>query len=161
MEIERKYLVKTIPDHLESFPSRLIEQGYLSTSPVVRVRKDGEEFYLTYKSKGLMVREEYNLPLTEDSYKHLLEKSDGNVLTKIRYRIPLKNGLTAELDIFQGAFQGLLLAEVEFPDEKTAKNFLPPSWFGKEVTFSGEYQNSRLSGLSSEEISSLTGPLQI
>ena len=152
MEIERKYLVKTLPEHLEDFPSRLIEQGYLSTAPVVRVRKDGEEYYLTYKSKGLMVREEYNLPLTKDSYDPLLKKADGNILTKTRYRIPLSKDLTAELDVFQGVFQGLYLVEVEFPDEGAADRFTPPSWFGREVTFSGEYQNSRLSLLSPDAI---------
>ena len=47
-----------------------------------------------------MVREEYNLPLTKESYEHLLEKADGTVITKTRYRIPEKNGLTIELDVF-------------------------------------------------------------
>ena len=99
-----------------------------------------------------MVREEYNLPLTKESYDHLLKKADGNILTKTRYRIPLSKDLTAELDVFQGVFQGLYLVEVEFPDEEAADRFTPPSWFGREVTFSGEYQNSRLSLLSPDAI---------
>ncbi|MEY8336856.1 CYTH domain-containing protein [Lachnospiraceae bacterium 62-35] len=151
MEIERKYLISSFPEHLEIFPWRLIQQGYLSVSPVVRVRRDGDDFYLTYKSKGLMIREEYNLPLTGDSYEHLLSKADGNILTKKRYCIPLSNGLTAELDIFHGLFKGLALVEVEFPDENQANHFQPPEWFGKEVTFSGEYQNSRLSSMGEDE----------
>ena len=52
MEIERKYLVRRLPDNLESFPSRRIEQAYLSVGPVVRVRRDGESFYLTYKESA-------------------------------------------------------------------------------------------------------------
>ena len=58
MEIERKYLVETPPAGYESWPSSPIEQGYLCTDPVVRVRQDGEDYYLTYKGKGLMAREE-------------------------------------------------------------------------------------------------------
>ena len=64
MEIERKFLLKTLPDKLEDYPCRHIEQGYLSTDPVIRIRRQDEDYYLTYKSHGLMVREEYNLPLT-------------------------------------------------------------------------------------------------
>ena len=69
-----------------------MEQAYLCTEPVVRVRKEGADYVLTYKSKGLMVREEYNLQLTKESYEHLLGKADGTVITKTRYRIPEKNG---------------------------------------------------------------------
>ena len=114
----------------------------------MRVRKEDDSYYLTYKGKGLMAREEYNLPLTREAYLHLLSKADGNVLTKRRYLIPLEGTeLTVELDVFSGKFQGLVLAEVEFPDQASADAFLPPVWFGREVTFTGEYQNSRLSRL--------------
>ena len=67
MEIERKYLLDQLPENLTSYPCKKIEQGYLSTEPVVRIRRSDDEYYLTYKSKGLMVREEYNLPLTKES----------------------------------------------------------------------------------------------
>ena len=146
MEIERKYLITAAPDGFETYPSHQIEQAYLCTEPVVRIRKQDDEYWLTYKSKGLMVREEYNLPLTESSYRHLLAKADGIVLAKRRYRIPIQDtGLTIELDLFSGEYEGLMLAEVEFPDEEAATAFIPPAWFGRDVTFSGEYQNSRLS----------------
>lgn len=145
MEIERKYLIHTLPENLENYPHRTIEQGYLSTEPVVRIRRDNDEYILTYKSKGLMVREEYNLPLTKDSYMHLREKIDGRLIIKKRYLIPLSNELTIELDIFGGDLAPLMLAEVEFPDETSANSFTPPKWFGEDVTFSGEYHNSRLS----------------
>ena len=67
MEIERKYLIKNTPDNLSDFPCRIMEQGYLNTDPVIRIRKDNDNYELTYKSKGLMVREEYNLTLTKES----------------------------------------------------------------------------------------------
>ena len=62
MEIERKFLINSLPADLNSYPFHLIEQGYLNTDPVVRVRRQDEEFYLTYKGKGFLAREEYNLP---------------------------------------------------------------------------------------------------
>ena len=46
-----------------------------------------------------MAREEYNLPLTQEAYEHLKPKSDGLVISKTRYLIPEKNGLTIELDV--------------------------------------------------------------
>lgn len=147
MEIERKYLIHTLPDHLEQYPKRELEQGYLCTAPVVRIRKDNERYELTYKSKGLMVREEHNLPLTEEAYTHLKTKIDGRLISKTRYLIPLGEALTVELDVFHGDLAPLLLAEVEFPDEESANRFTPPDWFGEDVTFSNKYHNSNLSKL--------------
>lgn len=147
MEIERKYLITNPPTDYASYPFHRIEQAYLCTEPVVRIRREDESYYLTYKSKGLMVREEYNLPLTEEAYAHLLTKADGNIITKKRYLIPIpeSDSLTIELDLFEGVFTGLMLAEVEFETEKDANEFVAPDWFDKDVTFSGEYQNSHLS----------------
>lgn len=147
MEIERKYLIegKNLPQNLEAFESHLIEQAYLCRNPVIRIRRQDDEYILTYKSKGLMTREEYNLPLNADAYEHLKEKTDGSLISKRRYLLPLENGLTIELDVFEKPCKGLLLAEVEFPDEETANQFTPPDWFGKDVTFDGRYHNSYLS----------------
>lgn len=137
MEIERKYLLDQLPENLTSYPCKKIEQGYLSTEPVVRIRRSDDEYYLTYKSKGLMVREEYNLPLTKESYLHLREKADGVLISKTRYLLPLTGtDLTIELDVFDAPYEGLYLAEVEFPDEASANAFVPPVWFGKDVTYS-------------------------
>ena len=147
MEIERKFLIKKeqLPENLSQYPCLHIEQGYLCTEPVVRIRRQNDEYYLTYKSKGLLSREEYNLPLTKESYYHLKEKADGIVICKDRYVIPEKDGLSIELDIFHEAYEGLLLAEVEFSSEETAKSYVPPAWFGEDVTFSSKYHNSTLS----------------
>ena len=77
---------------------------------------------------------------------HLLPKADGVVLTKKRYLIPLDGSdhLTIELDVFEGRYAGLILAEVEFTSEEEAMAFQAPEWFGRDVTFTREYQNSRL-----------------
>ena len=82
-----------------------------------------------------MVREEYNLPLNKTAYEHLLEKADGIILSKTRYLLPLTDTLTIELDVFDPPYQGLWLAEVEFPTEEEANAFVPPAWFGEDVTF--------------------------
>ena len=104
MEIERKFLVKQIPEGCTSFPCRQIEQAYLNTDPVVRIRRDNDDYYLTYKGKGLLSREEYKLALNKEAYEHLLTKADGIILTKKRYMIPVPGNdhLTIELDVFEG-----------------------------------------------------------
>ena len=144
MEIERKFLIKHLPENLNSYPCRRIEQGYLCTNPVVRIRKDNDKYELTYKGKGAMVREEHNLPLTETSYKHLRVKIDGRLIAKKRYMIPFGD-YTIELDIFEGDLSPLTLAEVEFPSEEAANTFVAPDWFAEDVTFSKLYHNSYLS----------------
>ena len=145
MKIERKYLVSGIPDDIDLYPCRIIEQGYLNTSPVVRVRRDNDDFYLTYKGNGMIAREEYNLPLNKNAYDHLIKKADGNIITKKRYEIPDDSGYTIELDIFEGLFAGTVLAEVEFPTIEAANSYTPPSWFIQDVTNNPDYHNSNMS----------------
>lgn len=145
MEIERKYLVPVLPEHLEQYSCKHIEQGYLATDPVVRIRRSNDNYILTYKGKGLMVREEYNLPLNAESFEHLKEKIDGILIKKCRYLIPYEEKYTIELDVFEGELAPLQLAEVEFDSEEEANSFVPPAWFGEEVTFSTKYHNSTLS----------------
>lgn len=163
MEIERKFTISKLPENLESYPCHIIEQAYLNTDPVVRIRREDDTFYLTYKGKGLLAREEYNLPLNEHSYYHLREKADGNVISKKRYIIPILNpqfnmtqlssadfsvdqtSLSVELDIFEPPFAPLIIAEVEFPDKETAEAFLPLDWFSQDVTNDPAYHNSNLS----------------
>ena len=160
MEIERKFLIKDLPANLDSYPYHHIEQAYLNVTPVVRVRKEDDTYYLTYKGSGMMTREEYNLPLNPDAYYHLREKADGTIISKKRYLIPLTNptfkeregfpappegyALTIELDIFDAPLAPLVLAEVEFGSKEAAECFIPPEWFGEEVTYCKEYHNSYL-----------------
>ena len=158
MEIERKFTLKKLPENLESYPCHIIEQAYLNTAPVVRVRQQDDTFYLTYKGGGLMAREEYNLPLDQASYQHLLAKADGNVISKKRYVIPLENPqfspdfvplstpeLFVELDVFAPPFAPLIMAEVEFTSKEMVNAFLPPNWFDEDVTMNPEYHNSNMS----------------
>ena len=144
MEIERKFLISELPDDLNNYPCLKIEQGYLCTWPVVRIRRQDDAFILTYKSDGMMVREEYNLPLTRTAYEHLKPKTDGIFISKKRYCIPYGKH-TIELDVFENELAPLILAEVEFSSEEEALAFTPPSWFKEDVTHSRLYHNSYLS----------------
>lgn len=145
MEIERKFLPEEIPYDLTELKSKFIEQGYLNTEPVVRVRRTDDKYTLTYKGSGMKERVEYNLPLNESGYNNLIKKADGNIITKRRYLIPLENGLTGELDVFEGKFDGLIMLEVEFESVEQSDQFVVPKWFGKEVTYDKRYHNSNMS----------------
>lgn len=164
MEIERKFTIKQLPGNLDQYECLHMEQAYLCIDPVIRIRKENDSYYLTYKGKGLMARQEANLPLHRDAFEHLLTKSDGLVIKKKRYVIPLinpvfdskklrENGITdipaslnlkIELDIFD-APPDIIMAEVEFPSIELANAFLPPEWFKEDVTENPAYHNSNMS----------------
>ena len=160
MEIERKYEINNLPGDLSKYQDRKIEQGYLCHNPTIRIRKSNEDYILTYKSKfgiekqsesSAIINNEVELPLTRKAYQELKSKTDGNLIYKTRYLVPLADGLTAELDVFDGKLRGLVFVEVEFPDEKSADEFIPPAWFGKELSSDKRYSNYHLSKLSGLE----------
>ena len=148
MEIERKYLVNELPANLDTYPHVEIEQGYLCTSPTLRIRRMGDAFILTVKEKqhtgsSAIVNREEEFPMSRLSYEHLRAKCDGNLVCKTRYRIPLGER-TAELDLFHGVHDGLRLVEVEFPSVEAADIFASPAWFGPDVSSDPRYRNSHL-----------------
>lgn len=155
MEIERKFLVNYLPGKLEDYEAVDIEQGYLNRHPTVRVRRWNDEYILTYKNKQNSDKEgeaaienlEVELPLTEKSYAHMLEKIDNYPVTKTRYLIPLEDGHKAELDVFKGRLEGLVFAEVEFTDIEDAKAFVKPEWMGADVSFDKRFRNTYLSAI--------------
>ncbi|MBR5419899.1 MAG: CYTH domain-containing protein [Lachnospiraceae bacterium] len=164
-EIERKFLIKELPSGLEGYPKHRIEQGYLNVDPALRVRREDDHYYMTYKGArssvpGEIGQAEYNLPLDEASYEHLVEKADGNVIRKTRYILPLNDdafeedyrnahpalsGLRIELDVFDAPFDGRVLAEVEFPNEEAARLYRPAAWFSEDVTGDRRYSNAHMS----------------
>lgn len=145
MEIERKFLVNALPADLGAYPHKQFEQAYLCTDPVIRIRREDDEYFLTYKSGGLLAHTEYNLPLHAQAFAHLLPKADGRRIQKTRYFIPYDRELTIELDVFDPPFAPLVLAEVEFDSVEEADAFVPPSWFGKDVTDDPAYHNNVMS----------------
>lgn len=144
MEIERKFLVKKLPDDLAQYACRRIRQAYVCTDPVIRVRQKDEDYILTVKGEGFLEREEFELPLSREQFKRLLAKSEGQSISKDRYCIPFGK-YTIELDIFAPPFAPLVLAEVEFESVEAANAFVPPDWFGEEVTHENEYTNAAIS----------------
>lgn len=161
MEIERKYLIHKIPGELSQYKYKKIEQGYLCNKPTIRIRKSNQDYILTYKSGvtdqisitegSAIINHEVELPLTDEAYHTLKNKVEGNMVYKTRYLIPIQDSLTAELDIFEGKLLGLVYVEVEFPDEQTANDFVPPQWFAKELSSDKRFSNYRLSKISGIE----------
>lgn len=82
MEIERKFLIEQLPTDIDAYPYHLIEQAYLCTEPVIRIRREDDNYYMTYKGSGMMTREEYNLPLNQTAYNQLKPKAEGNIIAK-------------------------------------------------------------------------------
>ncbi|MBQ6537850.1 MAG: CYTH domain-containing protein [Eubacterium sp.] len=148
MEIEKKYLVDTLPFEPERFPKHEIEQAYICKAPTLRIRKKDDAFIFTYKNriktdKQLNISDEVECDLDQKTYEHLLAKADGKVIKKTRYLVPY-DGYTIELDIFHGDHEGLMLAEVEFENEEDVTYFIKPYWFGDDVSGQYKYTNSYL-----------------
>lgn len=160
MEIERKYLIKQLPEHLDSYPHDIIAQAYVCTCPVIRIRRKNDDYILTVKSEGLLAREEVEMPLSRESFTHLSAKTDGIIIEKTRYKIPESHGYLIELDIFHGSYEGLIMAEIEFPDIDSANSFKAPGWFGPDVTMDTRFHNSSLSQNSPAEIQKFLSDLQ-
>ncbi|GIV61937.1 MAG: hypothetical protein KatS3mg044_0803 [Rhodothermaceae bacterium] len=145
-EIERKFLLPAPPPDLDRFPRRAIRQGYVAADPdgtVVRVRQLGDAFFLTVKSRGHRARLEREVPITPEQFEALWPVTEGKRIEKTRYYLP-HGPYTIELDVYHGALDGLLTAEVEFPSLQEADAYIPPDWFGREVTRDVRYKNLHL-----------------
>jgi len=138
LEIEKTYLVKSIPKNLSKYKSEKIKQGYISSTPSpLRIRQKDNKFEITkklpIKKNDFSIAEEINIPLTESEFNKLWPTVE-KYLEKIRYYIPLENNFIAELNLYQNNLKGLAFVEVEFESEIEMESFKPPSWFGKDVT---------------------------
>ena len=145
-EIERKFLVKQLPEKLKRRRHYPIAQGYLASEPGgrhVRLRKKGKTASLAFKVGRGAHREEREVKLSPKQFAALWPATVGRRLRKLRYEIPWKN-LLIEIDVYRGKHSGLVVAEVEFPDLATCREFKPPQWFGREVTGQKRYSNVRL-----------------
>lgn len=166
MEIEQKFLINEYPKNLEAYECKDMIQGYLLTSPVLRIRKSNDYYIFTFKTKkgnsydditNACICEEVESELTKEAFEHLLTKCDGAIIKKKRYVIPLDEqivgiaGLKAELDIFEGDFEGLAFAEVEFNDITDFERFNKPDWLGENVSDDIRYKNNYLSTITSRE----------
>ncbi|MBS1886327.1 MAG: CHAD domain-containing protein [Actinobacteria bacterium] len=143
-EIERKFLVSAVPRvEVGATP---IEQGYLAfdESGEVRLRRIGDELLLTAKSGRGEVREEVEVALEPAAFEALWKLTAGRRVRKVRHYVPLGDGHRAEIDVYEGALDGLRTAEIEFGSLAEAERFSPPPWLGAELTGDERYANRAL-----------------
>jgi adenylate cyclase len=141
-EIERKFKVEALPQHLLG-PGSAIRQGYLSVAPAeIRLRAQDGGHGLTVKSLGGLRRVEVALPLTPEQFDELWPLATAFV-EKTRHRAELDDAV-ADLDVYGGKLEGLLIVEVEFGSEEQAGSFAPPDWFGDEITEDSRFRNAAL-----------------
>ncbi len=142
-EIERKFLLRRLPDGLASHPHAAIEQGYLAIERggvQVRLRRKGDACSLTYKRDRTDGREEREIALSPEQFAALWPGTEGRRLTKTRYDMPLGERV-AEVDVYSGRHEGVVVVEVEFPDLASCQAFVPPDWFGEDVSDDARYSN--------------------
>jgi CYTH domain-containing protein len=144
IERERRYLVASLPEPLPT--GQRVVQAYLTTGPAsVRVRRiDDDRHVLTIKTGSGRNRVEIERDLDVAEFDALWYAATDLRIEKRRHRIDLGDGLTAELDLYDGDLAGRRLVEVEFPDDAAADAFVAPDWFGPEVTDDNRYTNSSL-----------------
>jgi adenylate cyclase len=144
IEIERKFLVTGKPWLAARYPVKHIVQAYLSDDKArtVRIRIADTEAFITVKgeTRGASRLEfEYPIPLADAE--QLLQLCNGPIIDKHRYLIDVA-GFTWEVDEFHRDNAGLVVAEIELPDETS--DFPKPAWLGEEVTHDPRYYNSNL-----------------
>ena len=166
-EIERKYAVKYIPEDLKITDILDIEQAFIykDTKTVIRVRKiqnqrlNRIEYIYTVKTKGDMeydkcsnIAQVYEIEshIKEEEYNTLIKNKISNIIRKTRTVIPIENNLSIEMDVYKDYLEGLITAEVEFPNEDIANTFEKPEWLGEEIGYK-ELSNWKLSNMTKEE----------
>ena len=147
IEIERKFLVRSMHFVDKAVSRTKIIQGFLNTHPerTVRVRLKGEKAFLTVKGKSNetgTTRFEWETEIAHTDAKKLLQLCEKGVLEKTRHLVPFE-GHNFEVDVFDGENKGLILAEIELTSENEL--FQKPNWLGEEVTGDIKYYNSQLS----------------
>lgn len=147
VEIERKYLVTSLAFKDEAFAQNDIAQGYLNSNPerTVRIRVKGEKGFLTIKGIGNesgASRLEWEKEIMLDDAKTLLKLCEKGAIEKTRYEVKSGNHII-EIDVFHGANEGLIMAEIELENEN--ESIKKPDWLGTEVTGDQRYYNAYLS----------------
>ncbi len=145
-EIERKWVLDAPPQGLGDHPSERIAQGYLALDGdvEVRLRLRGERAVLTVKAGGGRCRAEEELEIDRARFDALWPLTEGRRVVKRRYLVPAGGGLRFEVDVYEEELTGVVVAEVEFPDDAAADAFATPDWLGREVTDDPRWRNQAL-----------------
>jgi len=149
LEIERKFAVKSTNFLANAKESYKITQGYLNTDKnrTVRVRIKGSKGFITVKgisSADGLSRFEWEKEIDIKDAEALLLLCEDFLIDKTRYLIPFDN-VVFEVDVFEGANKGLVIAEVEL--ETTDQQFEKPDWLGEELTGDERFYNAYLSNV--------------
>ena len=146
LEIERKFIIDELPVKIYSYEHREIKQGYLvidQSGSEVRLRHEGTDFSLTVKTGGNLVRGEWETVISTEQFNLLLPATAGKRIEKTRYRVPY-GSVVIEVDIYTQELHGLITAEIEFPNETYAYDFVPPAWLTEDVTQNPQFRNRNL-----------------
>ena len=153
MEIERKYRIPGFPGDAEGWPllkAAVVRQGYLATSPTVRIRttetaypEAKTSYILCFKGEGTLVRREIELPLDPDIFEQLRDLLPGPMIRK-DYRVyALPDGHRLECSLVDGDEPGgFYYAEVEFASVEESEAFVPPAFLGPEATEDPDFSMS-------------------
>src|SRR4030095_14629614 len=145
MEIERKFRLAS-PPSIRLGQGILIAQGYLPADRgELRLRRMGQDSFLTVKGEGTLAREEWETPVPSWVFDQLWPATEGAQLEKTRHEI-YSEGYRLELDLYRGALEGLVILECEFADAGQAAGFRLPDWAedAQEVTSDPTYKNKNL-----------------
>lgn len=146
MEIERKFVLSKPPDGLDGARSDAIDQGYLAITDdgiEVRIRRIGDRTVLTVKQGAGERRLEEELDIPAATFEALWPLTEGRRVEKRRFLLE-HDGRRVEVDVYAGALDGLIAAEIEFETDEASAAFEPPDWLEREVTGDASYSNQRL-----------------
>ena len=145
MEIEKKFLLKELPERLYAYPSVAIEQGYIviAANEELRIRKKGRALLLTFKKGSGTTRREIEITISQEQYDEFKQCVVGSPILKTRINYP-HGEHTVEIDVYKGGLEGLITAEVEFSSPQDMQEFSPPSWFGEDVSLDDDFKNKNL-----------------
>lgn len=169
-EIERKYAVKEIPSNFKISQMTDIEQAFIykDNNTIIRIRKvtDKKEkstrYIYTIKTTGDIeynnnydIGKKYEIEndISKEEYEELIQRKISNIINKTRIVVPIEENLKAEIDIYYDYLEGLLTAEIEFPNEEIAKTYQKPDWLGEELGYK-ELSNRKLAEMTKEEFRS-------
>lgn len=155
LEIERKFKVVDGWSPPPDIPAVPLRQGYLTPPGAhaeIRVRASGTARLMTVKTRpdaaAAMVRGETEFEIPDTVFEELWDAVGADSLSKVRRTVLLDGGLTASVDVYEGVHRGLRVVEVEFPDVAAAERFVPPAWFGEELTGVARWGNRELAAAS-------------
>jgi CYTH domain-containing protein len=161
IELEREYtfLLDKLPDDLDGFPSKIIDDIFIPVDvhhPVIRIRRNGDRLMITKKYPDGMAEDdaggdsshmiEHTIPLSRLEY-DALASLPGKRFKKRRFTYRV-NGYDAELDVYLDKLAGLATVDFEFNSDEAMKKFVKPVFAGADITHDETLAGGMLCGKS-------------